>query len=322
MIYYIQANQSFSLRDIRSLFRQLTDVDMPTVWENPFQDEDFSWEDLSKSKMLDHWMNEDWWEEERQAFVELSRMIGGSDKIYLAPLKVPGQFPVEWLHLLQGLTIEPSAESFVLSPLALIWLKKVNASSLNPFPATVEMVVVDKGMALMRLTAEEKPQTLTKEQHQHQNEHLDESMVLVQANIDDSTPEWLGYVMEKLFRIGANDVNLLPVTMKKGRQANMLQVLCYQSLLDMVKHTLFTETTTFGLRYFPVTCHRLARRFHTAATPWGEVSVKLGYLSGERVQVAPEYDECAQIAAREGVPLKKVYQAAIQVASEETPERL
>lgn len=320
--YYIQARQSFLLQDVWSLFQQMNGIEQHTAQYQAVYDKDGAWEELYDWGVSHDFVQQEWWEKEKQAYRAMLQMIQPSDHIYLAPLQVPTQFPVEWSRLLEGLVVDVCAEQFVLSPLLLFWLKKVNVSCISPFPARVDGVCTGKGVVLMRLTAQAQAPSPSQEQHQHEDEHIDESMVLVQANIDDSTPEWLGYVMDKLFKAGANDVNLLPLTMKKGRQASMLQVLCYQSSLDRVKQLLFTETTTFGLRYFPVACHRLARRFHTVTTPWGKISVKLGYLSGERVQIAPEYDECAQMASQEGVPLKKVYQTAVQIATEETPEKL
>jgi uncharacterized protein (DUF111 family) len=106
--------------------------------------------------------------------------------------------------------------------------------------------------------------------------------------------------------------------MKKSRPGTLLQVMCYQSEAEALKTILFTETTTFGIRSFPVACHRLARRFVTVDTQWGEVVVKLGYHRGCRVQVAPEYAVCAKLAEAAKIPLKQVYQQAISLAVEKS----
>lgn len=95
----------------------------------------------------------------------------------------------------------------------------------------------------------------------------------------------------------------------------MVQVMCYASQLDAMKTLLFEETTTFGIRYFPVACHRLARRHVRVETSWGEVAVKLGYHRGQRVQVAPEYESCAAVARANGVSLKQVHQEALELAT-------
>ncbi|MBO8163364.1 MAG: DUF111 family protein [Brevibacillus sp.] len=163
---------------------------------------------------------------------------------------------------------------------------------------------------------------VVREQRDHTVEHIDEAMYLLQANLDDASPEWMSHTLKMLFTVGANDVSFLPLTMKKGRPGTMVQVMCYASQLDVMKEMLFRETTTFGIRYFPVACHRLARRFCRVPTRWGEVSVKLGYLQGERVQVAPEYDDCAKLAEQADVPLKQVYQEALSLALACAPLRL
>lgn len=160
------------------------------------------------------------------------------------------------------------------------------------------------------------------EQRDHREEHIDEAMYLLQANIDDSSPEWLGHTMEKLFQAGANDVIVFPVTMKKGRPGHMVQVMCYQSQLEIMKEILFRETTTFGIRYFPVSCHRLGRRFVNVKTKWGDVNVKIGYFHKERVQVSPEYADCVRVAGKSGVSLREVYLEAQQLARQVAPERL
>ncbi|WP_317891156.1 nickel insertion protein [Paenibacillus oceani] len=142
----------------------------------------------------------------------------------------------------------------------------------------------------------------------HHNEHVDDQMVLVQANIDDMNPEYSSYVTERLFEAGANDVYWVPIIMKKGRPGLMLNVLAAAERLEQMEDVIFTETTTLGLRYLQANVHRLGREFVQADTQWGTVSVKLGYYKGKLVQAAPEFKECEAIAKRHGVPLKLVYE--------------
>jgi uncharacterized protein (DUF111 family) len=141
----------------------------------------------------------------------------------------------------------------------------------------------------------------------HQQEHLDEHMIMIQANIDDMNPEHYSYVMDLLFAQGANDVILIPIIMKRGRPGLQLQVLADQSLLAALEVIIFRETTTLGLRYIPATVHRLARDFVKVQTRWGEMTVKTGYHQGILVQYAPEFKECEQAAKLHSVPLKQVY---------------
>jgi uncharacterized protein (DUF111 family) len=141
----------------------------------------------------------------------------------------------------------------------------------------------------------------------HRQEHLDEQMIMIQANIDDMNPEYYTYVMDLLFEQGANDVILIPIIMKKGRPGLQLQVLADQSLLAALEGIIFRETTTLGLRYISATVHRLARDFVKVQTSWGEMTVKTGYHDGMLVQYAPEFKECERAAKLHSVPLKHVY---------------
>ena len=141
----------------------------------------------------------------------------------------------------------------------------------------------------------------------HRDEHVDERMTLVQANVDDMNPEWTSYVMDRLFEAGANDVYWIPIVMKKGRPGLMLNVLVEKGRLAIVEEIIFRETTTLGLRYMDAVCHRLERTFVSVDTEWGPITVKAGYHRGMLVQYAPEFRECEQAALAYRIPLKEVY---------------
>jgi len=140
------------------------------------------------------------------------------------------------------------------------------------------------------------------------HEHIDHDMVKMEVNFDDIPGEWLGYVMDLLFESGANDVYYTPIYMKKNRPGTLLQLLCSKDSVDRMKDILFRETTTLGVRYYPLTVHRLERTFEKVSTEWGEVTVKRGTHDGQDVQWAPEYEDCKKIAERHGIPLKRVYE--------------
>lgn len=142
----------------------------------------------------------------------------------------------------------------------------------------------------------------------HRDEHVDDGMLLIQANLDDMNPEWVSYIMDKLFEVGANDVFVVPIIMKRGRPGIMLNVLVEGDKLSVVEEVIFSETTTLGIRYMHASCHRLARDFEQVLTRWGHLMVKVGYHQGKLVQYAPEFKECEQIAKEHHVPLKQVYE--------------
>jgi uncharacterized protein (DUF111 family) len=141
----------------------------------------------------------------------------------------------------------------------------------------------------------------------HRDEHLDDEMLLLQANLDDMNPEWHTYLVDLLFEAGANDVYLVPIIMKKGRPGVMLNVLIGKGQLEIMEEIIFRESTTLGIRYLHANCHRLGRSFDKVMTAWGEVTVKTGHYHGKLVQFAPEFRECEQLARLHKVPLKTVY---------------
>jgi len=139
------------------------------------------------------------------------------------------------------------------------------------------------------------------------HEHIDEEMIKIEVNLDDISGEWLGYVMDKLFEAGANDVYYSAIYMKKNRPGILLQLLCSRENIEKMKEILLKETTTLGIRYYPLTVHRMERRFINVQTEWGSVIVKQGIQHGEVFQSSPEYEDCKAIAQKHKVPLKKVY---------------
>lgn len=144
--------------------------------------------------------------------------------------------------------------------------------------------------------------------HPPNEAHIDDEMMKIEVNVDDISSEILGYVMDLLLKAGANDVYYTPIYMKKNRPAVLLQVLCGASIVDEMKTILFRETTTLGIRYYPLTVHRMARAFRKVSTKWGEVIVKEGLMDGKVIKSSPEYEDCKHIAEKEGIPLQQVYE--------------
>lgn len=154
----------------------------------------------------------------------------------------------------------------------------------------------------------------------HRTEHEDRSMWKVEVNIDDMSGEKMAYVLDMLLENGANDVYYTPIIMKKNRPSYMLTVLVSADKRRVVTDIIFRETTTLGVRYYPVACYRLERDFHSVHTEWGNVTVKLGWHGGELMQYAPEYEECSRIARTYNIPLKRVYEAIKQEAVKQLPD--
>lgn len=147
----------------------------------------------------------------------------------------------------------------------------------------------------------------------------EETILVLETAIDDMNPEIYSYLLDKLVKEGALDAYLTPVYMKKNRPANLLSVICRKEKLEKLLETVFRETTTLGVRIKEEKRRVLPRGFAEVKTPWGEVKVKIGFLDEDKkeiLQFAPEYEECRSISERHGVPLKKVYAAALQAFSQ------
>jgi hypothetical protein len=133
---------------------------------------------------------------------------------------------------------------------------------------------------------------------------------MLECNIDDMNPEYYDLVLERLFAAGALDAWLTPVQMKKNRPGTLLSVLCPPPLALRLRELLFIETTTLGVREYPVKRTALVREMVSVATRYGEVAVKVAYFQGRPLRGKPEYDDCRRLALEHGVPLHLVYTEA------------
>ncbi|MGE5618407.1 MAG: nickel pincer cofactor biosynthesis protein LarC [Sphingomonadaceae bacterium] len=138
---------------------------------------------------------------------------------------------------------------------------------------------------------------------------------LIEANLDDMTPEALGFAMERLFSAGALDVYFTPIQMKKNRPAVMLSVIAPLDRERELASVVLRETTTLGVRIGRTGRLTAARRVETVATPLGPIRVKVKLFEG-RVDCAPEYEDCARIARERALPLHEVMQVATQACRE------
>ena len=122
-------------------------------------------------------------------------------------------------------------------------------------------------------------------------------------------PEFYDYILKKLFKAGALDVYYSPIHMKKNRPAVKLSILSEDETLEQIVDILLKETTTLGVRIIDnIKRFCLEREVKEIETPWGKAKVKLAYKDGEIVNMAPEYDDCQQLAEKNDIPLKRIYQ--------------
>ena len=128
------------------------------------------------------------------------------------------------------------------------------------------------------------------------------AIAVIEANIDDLSPQVLGYAMERLLERGALDVTLSPLLMKKGRPGSLLRVLARPEDQESLTGVVFAETSTLGVRIYRAERRVQAREIVEVETPHGRVRVKVS----ETGSFAPEYDDCRRLAEASGTPLKQI----------------
>jgi hypothetical protein len=247
------------------------------------------------------------------------------EEIVCSPLNVGGGtvecahgvFPVPapaTVELLQGAPVYSSGiQAELLTPTGAAIVKTL-ASRFGAFP---EMKIAKSGYGagtrdfpghanVVRLTIGEAIPALAAKTSQ-------ETIAVLEANLDDLNPQVFGYVMDRLLEEGALDVFGMPVQMKKNRPGTLLTVLCKPEDAAKLTQLVFTETTTLGVRQRLEQRQVLARRWVTVPTPWGDVRMKIASMNGTVTNYAPEYEDCRRIATEQHVPLKAVMQEATQV---------
>jgi len=149
-------------------------------------------------------------------------------------------------------------------------------------------------------------------------EKNDPPTFLISANIDDSTPEVMGFLFDRLLEMGALDVWQHSILMKKNRLAVELSVLCYKDVMEKIIDCIFSETTTNGLRISEVKRSILERKIVKVKVLNETIKVKVSFKGKKVLTISPEYEDCRKVALKKGISLKKVLQMAQQKASKNT----
>ena len=147
----------------------------------------------------------------------------------------------------------------------------------------------------------------------------DARVTVLETALDDLSPQVLAHVAEAALALGALDVMLTPVIMKKGRPGTLLTVLCKPSDSAVLERLILAETSTLGLRIRQDRRSCLDRSHTTVPTPYGEIRIKIGSLNGETLNAAPEFEDCRAAAAKHHAPVKQVQQAAIAAYMHQLP---
>lgn len=146
--------------------------------------------------------------------------------------------------------------------------------------------------------------------------HLTDEVMVLETALDDCSPQILAFVAEQAFALGALDVMLAPVHMKKGRPGTLLTLLCAPGTESTFADFLFRETSTLGIRTRRESRLILRRDHLTVETPFGPIRVKRATTAqGDALNLAPEFEDCRAAAQRAKVPLKEVQLAALRAVT-------
>jgi uncharacterized protein (TIGR00299 family) protein len=236
--------------------------------------------------------------------IPLGRGLTGSRH---GPLPVPGPAT---LGLLKGLPVQGIAvEDETVTPTGAAIISALGRSFGAHPPMTVERIGYGTGEKefiecpnLFRVVIGSCDQAGWRE----------ESMVVIETNIDDMNPEFYDYVLDRLFAAGARDVFLSPIQMKKNRPGTLLRVIAEPKDRDALARIILRETSTIGVRFYPVGRMILERSSQTLKTRYGNVKVKVVQAPDGTRRANPEYDDLKRIAAAKKIPLRLLYDEVVR----------
>jgi len=239
---------------------------------------------------------------------------GGTVKCAHGTLPVPGPATLKLLRDAPVYSSGPQVELVTPTGAAIV---KTLSSRFAPFPAMkIEKAGYGAGTRdfpehpnLLRLTIGE---TLPADAASTSPSTSNDMIAVLEANLDDLSPQVLAYAMERLLAEGALDVFSVPVQMKKSRPGALLTVLAKMEDANRLTKLIFAETTTLGVRRRAEQRQTLSRRWETVDTTWGPVRIKIASMNGSVSNYAPEYEDCRALAEAHRVPLKEVIQEAVQ----------
>ncbi|MGH9580598.1 MAG: nickel pincer cofactor biosynthesis protein LarC [Terriglobales bacterium] len=229
-----------------------------------------------------------------------------------------GRFPVPapaTVELLRGAPVYSSGvEAELVTPTGAAIVKTL-ASRFAAFPA-MTLAASGYGAGTHDFPAHANVARLTVGEALGESAAAPDSVTVLEANLDDMSPQVFGYVMEQALAEGALEVFGTPVQMKKNRPGLLLTVLARPADADRLARLVLRETTTLGLRLRREERRVLARQRVSVRTEWGEVRMKIASLNGTVSHCAPEYEDCRRIAQERGMPLRTVMEEAVRLFRE------
>lgn len=221
------------------------------------------------------------------------------------------------LRLLEGFPLTSVDEPFELvTPTGAALLSQWRTTAAPPAGWRASASVYSFG----RRTLNSRPNLLRATIYEAVESSESDCCLVLECNIDDSSPELIGCLFDRLMELGALDVFTVPVMMKKQRPGVLLTVLCDPADREPMLETLFHESSTFGVRERLSDRAVLVRSINQIETAYGPVRIKEGRWKGRVVSASPEMEDCIRLAREQGVVVKQVYQAAIAARYQEGNE--
>lgn len=241
-------------------------------------------------------------------------------KFYASPLNM-GQGSVKTFHGI--LPVPPPAVAELLKGIP-VYSDFVKQELVTPTGAAIVSSVVEKFLPFPELCYEKVgcgaggrdfpdfPNILRVFYGERQSTETDRDIYVIETNIDDSTPEILASFYDKAFSLGALDVYLTPVFMKKNRLATKLTLLAELDKMDTLMSAIFEETSSLGVRYFPVSRRVLERKIVKVRLFGEEIPVKVAFSGPKAVNIQPEFSDCLKLAQKKDLPVKHVMELVKQ----------
>lgn len=245
--------------------------------------------------------------------------IMGIEKIYSSPLSLGSGFtrsshgviPVPAPATMGLLTGIPTRQTEIRGELVTPTGAAIISALAEGFGPAPEMVIDKVGYGCGTKDLPQQPNLLRVILGHTADDYETDTIKVIETNIDDMSPQVYDLLMDKLLEMGALDVFLTPIAMKKNRPAIKLTVLANSPQLQDVCACILAETTTMGVRIYEARRQKLAREMVEVDTEYGKVSVKLGKIGDDVIKILPEYDDCKRIAKEKNIPIMKIHQAAL-----------
>jgi uncharacterized protein (TIGR00299 family) protein len=237
------------------------------------------------------------------ASISASSLPLGSGFVKTQHGRIPVPAPAT-IALLKGIPVYDSGlKHELVTPTGAALVKGLTRS----FGSMPSMIVESVGYGAGTQSLPDRPNLLRILLGRDHSEQQVETVVILEANLDDTNPEWLGFLMDQLFEAGALDVVFYPIQMKKNRPGVLIQTMGKPSQKDVLMDILFRESTALGIRFRYTQRKVLQRSQVEIDSPWGKMKVKEVLRPDGSHSFLPEYEVCRKIAEEKKIPIKEIY---------------